>query len=158
MGGRRREEGFSFIELMATLAIIAIILGVGVPMYGTFTQDSAVRGTTADLVGAMNDARSRAVAERQPIRLEAIDAAWENGWQTIRVSDGALLLITRRTEPTQLRISEAGENVFVEYDAEGRATPRTFRVEVEDAQTGAPIRDVTVSAFGRVQIQASHQP
>ena len=44
------------------------------------------REAVASLVAALNDARSRAVAERMPVRVRAIGGDWRNGWQTVRIN------------------------------------------------------------------------
>lgn len=59
-----KQKGFSLIELMATLAIAAIVLSIAIPSYQTAVQNN--RRTTAvnELATALQLARSTAISQR----------------------------------------------------------------------------------------------
>src|ERR1043166_1553310 len=65
----RRRPGFTLIELMVVLALIAVMTAVIIPeMRGTF-QDALLRSSARKLVDVLSLANSRAVTLNQPQRV-----------------------------------------------------------------------------------------
>jgi prepilin-type N-terminal cleavage/methylation domain-containing protein len=63
---RRRAAGFTLVELMVTLAVAAILIAVGVPMFVARLPETRLRAAAHDLAGQMRLARSLAVANDTP--------------------------------------------------------------------------------------------
>ncbi len=63
------QRGVTLIELMITLAVVAIVVMAGLPMLGDFTRDSRVVSRTNDLVATLNFARSEAVKRAEFVSL-----------------------------------------------------------------------------------------
>jgi len=84
----KKNSGFTLIELMITLAIVAILLTVGVPSLKTFMQGNQLVAATNELVSALHVARSEAIKHNVRVSVcESSDGAnctatgnWENGW------------------------------------------------------------------------------
>jgi type IV fimbrial biogenesis protein FimT len=58
----RRSGGFTLIELMVTITLIAILMLLAVPAFGTWSADSRVRSAAESLQNALRLAQSSAVA------------------------------------------------------------------------------------------------
>jgi type IV fimbrial biogenesis protein FimT len=81
---RRTEFGFTLIELMVTLVIMALVITIGVPGLTDFIASQRVRTTASDLVADMSLARAEAIKEsRQAImeRLAGATSTWKDGWR-----------------------------------------------------------------------------
>ena len=84
----KKNSGFTLIELMITLAIVAILLTVGVPSLTAFMQGNRLISSTNELVSALHVARSEAIKLNVRVSVcESSDGAncsttgnWENGW------------------------------------------------------------------------------
>ena len=57
-----RSGGFSLIELMVTITLIAILMLLAVPAFGTWSADARVRSTAESLQNALRMAHMTAVA------------------------------------------------------------------------------------------------
>lgn len=104
-----RSRGFTLIELMIGLVLVAILLGIGLPSFRSFILNQQLRATTSDLRMALTLARSEAVKRNRMVELQASDEGegWGSGWSipSPNVGDGDLLShqqkgdITIATEP-----------------------------------------------------------
>lgn len=94
-----RNSGFTLIELMVTISVLAILLSIAVPSFQSFVLNSRLTATTNDLASALAVARSEAVkrATRVTVCKSANSGAasptcstganWQDGW--IVFVDGA---------------------------------------------------------------------
>ncbi|MEB1220701.1 Tfp pilus assembly protein FimT/FimU [Xanthomonas campestris pv. campestris] len=59
----RHRGGFTLIELMVTVAVLAIVLAVAVPAFGTLIRSSRLTSNANEVVAALQLARSEAVRQ-----------------------------------------------------------------------------------------------
>ncbi len=58
---RRRSAGFTLLELMITISVLAILVGVGIPSFRDMMRRNRLVTQTNELIGALALARSEAV-------------------------------------------------------------------------------------------------
>jgi type IV fimbrial biogenesis protein FimT len=94
MSSPKSQLGFTLIELMVTIAIVAILLTLGVPSMRDLLERNAVSGHINGFVGSVNLSRSEAMKRGIPVvmcRSNDPDTAatptclgagsnWEGGW------------------------------------------------------------------------------
>ncbi|WP_130804871.1 pilus assembly FimT family protein [Acinetobacter ihumii] len=60
-----KNRGFTLIELMVTIAVLAIIATMAAPSFGDMMATQNLNRSTQDLIFTFNQARSKAVLERR---------------------------------------------------------------------------------------------
>lgn len=165
------RNGFTLIELVITLAIVAVLLAIGLPGFGEalgrLRVQTAMHRVSTDLAMA----RSSAIMRRAPVVAcpgTGMDgcsggADWSGGWIVFADPDG-----NRRPDTVAelLRVSDAPSGAggrlrlgatrhFVRYQRDGRSagTNLTVRVCSGEALAG----EVIVNNLGRVR-SARPQP
>jgi type IV fimbrial biogenesis protein FimT len=83
-----RPSGFTLIELMVTLAVLAIAVTIAVPSYQNLITTNRIAGGINDFVGSLHYARSEAI--KRGLRVTvcksadgstcATSGAWTQGW------------------------------------------------------------------------------
>ena len=63
------SSGFTLIELMVTIAVLAIIVGIAAPNISTQLANQRVKSTAATLANALTEAKVESVLRRQNIRV-----------------------------------------------------------------------------------------
>lgn len=63
------SSGFTLLEFMLTIAILAIIVSIGVPNFRDFVRNSRIAGAANDIITDFNLARSEAVKRHVPVTL-----------------------------------------------------------------------------------------
>lgn len=84
----RRHGGFTLIELMVAIFVLAILLGVAVPSFRDAALGSRLTAYANDLVASAQIARSEAIKRNATVLMCAsedgeecgTDAGWEVGW------------------------------------------------------------------------------
>jgi type IV fimbrial biogenesis protein FimT len=84
----KRQTGFTITELMVVVAIVAILMGIGVPSYRYITNSYRMSAEVNGLLGDLQYARSEAIKEGQTVTACVSTNgtqctggnAWARGW------------------------------------------------------------------------------
>jgi len=160
----RPQMGFTILELMSTIAVLGILLGLGVPMFFEIINNNRTIAQANNLVSALNYARSEAVKRGDPVSVcsstDSSTCAADTDWSTgfIAFTDATGVAGTRdvgdvvlqawgATEGLQL---DSGANA-VRFRATGMAaTAVVFGLQKEGCK-GDRARQIEVFAAGRIR-------
>jgi type IV fimbrial biogenesis protein FimT len=163
-----RHSGFTLVELMITLALVAILATVGVPSFIDFIANNRVIVQTNELVGALNLARSEAVKRgaRVTVCRRATDTScgdtWNNGW-LVFVDAGAAGSVDTGDEvlrvwgATNSAVSLVSTQNAVQFQNLGLTTNTTFTLTPTPCH-GPRVRSVDVSVSGRISTVKANCP
>lgn len=89
-GNSAQQVGFTLIELMVVVGIVAILGTIGVPSFRDMLLNQRL-GTTAQAFGsALSFARMEAIQRAQSVKVAALSGNdWSSGW-SVRVEQGGL--------------------------------------------------------------------
>jgi type IV fimbrial biogenesis protein FimT len=138
------DAGFSLIELMVTIAVLAIIVTIGIPSFQSLFENSRLNRANDDFIAAVNLARSEAITRELPAGGVVVlcernaagtacsgDAAWADGLMVLEMDAGGnVLQVIRVWDPVATAAVAAGAN-GVAFSSDGRANPAVgFAVSV----------------------------
>ncbi len=94
----KKNSGFTLLELLITLAIVAILLTVGVPSLRSMMQGNQLVSSTNELLSALHVARSEAIKSNGRVTICessngtscAATGDWKDGWIVFIDADGLL--------------------------------------------------------------------
>ena len=100
---RRSARGFTAIELMVVVAIVAILTAIAAPYMGQMVRTQRLRTTSFDVFASLTLARSEAIKRNVSVTMTPVGGDWAKGW-TITDANGNLL----RTQGAADQITIAG--------------------------------------------------
>lgn len=85
---RRLAKGFTLVELMVTISVLAVLMAVGIPSFQGVIASSRVTTATNDFMATLAQARSNAIRRGARVTVcKSADGAtcvttggWEQGW------------------------------------------------------------------------------
>jgi len=81
MTNRLDKHGFTVVELMVTLAIAAVLIGMALPALNGFVTQRTISARVNDFVIAINYARSEAAKMGSTVSVQAVDESdGDNEW------------------------------------------------------------------------------
>lgn len=157
---RTHGDGFTLLELMVAIAILAIIATVGVPAFNNLIRDNSAKAEANLLLHSIHLARSEAVKRGAAIWISPLTANnWSSGWE-IRIDDGngafnsATDTLFKRFDPLQGTVSNAPARLLI--SAQGTLTsPSTavaFKLKPSGCQNNEQ-RQISVDRSGRASVQ-----
>lgn len=79
---KSRQRGFTLIELMISLAVLGVIVGIAMPSMRAIILNQRVRSVAFDLASSMLYARSEAGKRDTTVNVAQAAAGWQDGWVT----------------------------------------------------------------------------
>ena len=74
----KQQHGFTLVELLYTLAVAALIIGVGIPAFTNTMRNTSMTASTNSIVTALHSARSEAIKRRARVTVCPAELAGEN--------------------------------------------------------------------------------
>lgn len=152
----KKHTGYTLIELMTILAVIAILLSVGLPQMNIFFQSNRMVSNTNDIVAGLHVTRSEAIKQQMRVTMCQSDnqltctgnGKWEEGFIVFQDSNGnasadageRILRVNAGAsgEQVTIRTNDAAANLILNAVTftsrglpkllNGTSTPGTFRV------------------------------
>jgi type IV fimbrial biogenesis protein FimT len=150
-----RRAGFTVIELMITLVVLAVLLRLAVPSYRDLVLGTRIKNAASDIYGSLMLARSEAIKRNANVTLTPAGGQWANGWQ---VAAGATVLESHGALANLAVECPAGTacTQTLTYGRNGRLSsgPISLSVDVSPAPSPrrVPMRCVSVDLSGRVNV------
>lgn len=114
------QKGFTLIELMVTITIVAVLLSVGIPAFSSVVNQQQLKGATETLASDLRRARSAAIAggASSDVVME-FDVSDASDW-TYTLANGSDLIVTRNSADFSNVISvTTSTGAFSDADADG---------------------------------------
>ena len=143
------QSGFTLVELMVTIAILAILTALAAPAMGDFISGQRVRTLASDFNMVLIKTRSEAIKRNRSVTLNANSQGWNSGWTIADPAnpDGAALA-THTVSSTGAAVVTASLTQLV-YTGSGRITAATAPTFVFSSSSTREVRCVSVDPSGR---------
>lgn len=145
------SPGFTLIELMVTVAVAALLLGIAAPSFRDMTVRNRVSTYSNDLIASVNYARSEAVRRGAPISIcrsgdgTSCSGSWSDGWIVFANTDndnpadvdaGEMVLKAQQgLAPNYTLGADASFVTSVTYRSDGAANDTGMFAVCHDAST-----------------------
>ncbi len=149
MNKRKTQGGFTVVEIMVALSVLAILLSLAVPNFSSFSSARQLGTTVFDLHSDLMLARSEALKRNRQVSVEPKGEDWSDGWEVVTEDDEVL---SERTASSQMVAVEEGSVDAVTFNGDGRVTGVAGSLEIGLGLSGAGdehARCIKISATGR---------
>ena len=150
-------RGYTLVELLVTMVVVAILVGVAFPSAREMYTRGLVSSTVNDMVMAVNIARSEGARRGGQVEMRATtpddDAnEWGPGWTVVDARDDTVLQ-TFGAAGGNLTLDGTDEVTAIAFDARGMPTP-AMSVDVCSPDGGVRIAITPVGRTTREEVTA----
>jgi type IV fimbrial biogenesis protein FimT len=154
---KRNNAGFTILELMVVIAIIAILSAIAVPNMIGWRERAKLRGAIANLRGDLQWAKTRAIREHAPVSVLFYTNRYEifvdNGAGGVTAADyirnGDEPLVRSRQLPASVTIDLDLPNIDqTQFDSRGRC-PGVGTLVLQDS-TGEQ-KQISINPLGQIR-------
>lgn len=144
--GRMRYgmSGFTLVELMIVVSVLAILVAAALPNYNDFVKNQRVKTASFELFSSLVLARSEALTRNSAVTVAPAGGNWASGWE---VRAGATLLRKQEALPG---IATTGSTATISYNGSGRlGTALAGGITISASGVGITTRCITIDPSGR---------
>lgn len=164
----QHSSGLSLLELMATVAVAAILATIAVPSYLTMIQNNRLTSQVNELIASLALARSEAIKGGTTVYVcssddqsNCVDDKWSDGWLvwsdedgdgTLDTSDSVLKAFASEVDASVLSIAKNSTSKVMKFRTDGSTTTPASYLFCDERGAGHA-RMVTVSRVGRARVE-----
>ena len=148
---RQFATGFTAIELMVVVSIVAILAALAAPSFSPLIENWRVRESAEQLQSTLYYARSEAIKRGGGISVAAKDGAdWSSGWQVKSGTD----VVQNTDQPTGVVVSvtdsESKSLLSIDIDRWGKLekTPLAFSLQPKGADPSSAHTEMLCISLG----------
>ena len=156
----QRARGFTLIEMMVTVAILAVLMAVVSPSFDNLRLSSTLTGIANQLAASANLARTTAIARNTKVQMCPPDASgtacsttgdWAQGWVLLA---GTTVIANESAVSAGFKVTAANTaaNKLEFFSTGAGATQATFTVCRNTPSVGSEERTVGVRATGKTTV------
>lgn len=162
-----KQTGFTLIELMVTIAVLAILLSVAIPNYQNMVLTNRMAAQANQVITALNYARSEAVKRGTTATVCSTSGGaacagstnWSTGWMVFADANGDG---TVGVDEAVLRVWPAlntgntlntGTRLRITFTSTGFATGYADTFRLCDTRGKADARAIVINAMGRSYVE-----
>ena len=169
----RRNAGFTLIELVTTMSVMAILSGIAAPSFAGFIERQRASAAISSLMTHMSLARMAAISRNQrAVLCPTSDGAhceastdWSQGWMLFldedgnRMPDGSDEVVRVDLEPTSkhLRVASTSGRQQLRYLPDGRSAGTNLTISICN-KAGELLGQVIVNNMGRPRSERPKVP
>ena len=149
-----RNRGFTVVELMIVLVILAILGGIAMPNLRQALTNQRLRNAATDFVSALLIARSEAIKRGADVQIAPLSPSdWTSGWNVVSVTDNEQV---ERTESLGNWVDVEYAPDAIVYQRSGRlAGPGVQLIEFRASKGTANARCVWIDPSGMPRLTAT---
>jgi type IV fimbrial biogenesis protein FimT len=149
IGRNRPQQGFTLVELMIGVVLVAVLLGIGMPLFSDFVLNQRLRATSSDLRIALTLGRSEAIKRNTVVELLPDAGGWGAGW-TIPSPTVGEPDILNHVQSGDVAITTTPANATPEFSPAGRAAAAIkFEIDIEP-DTGGTLGCLQLALDGKL--------
>lgn len=130
-----KQSGATLLELMVVLAVSAILLGIGIPSFGSLAHTSRLSSATNEMISSLHLTRSEAIKRRSRVVLCtsatgtscAGSGGWHQGWVVFHdannntaLDSGEAVIQARPSLPTGMQLTgNPSVSRYISYASDG---------------------------------------
>ncbi|WP_456418113.1 GspH/FimT family pseudopilin [Thiolapillus sp.] len=150
----RKIRGFTLVELLITILVIAILLSLAAPSFRSLLDRNAATATANDILSSILLARSEAIKREQPVIFSgsADFSTWQVAADTDNNGSGDDIVVEHSQGSNHVDVTPKGAAATITFNSRGRANLNTnndfFTITKNDTT-----RFVCFSSTGRPRIE-----
>jgi len=143
----KKHSGFTLIEALTAVVMLAILTAVALPNYRIFVQSQKVRQASYDLTSSLLFARSEAIKRNATVTMDQATGGWTNGWQ---IAAGGVSLRSQDAYPGGITITNSDSLTAISYSGDGRLSGggSTFKIGSAEISSSVTARCVVIQLGG----------
>ena len=123
---RSAQRGFTMVEMMVTVSVLAIMLAAASPSMVTFVASQRVKTSSFDVYSTLMFARSEAIKRRDNVSIVSSTTDWTSGWTVQDASNNVL-----RSQDGPKGVTVTSSSATLTYGLDGRLTTSGALLTVE---------------------------
>ena len=138
-----RKKGFTLIELIITIALIAVIATLAAPSLGDLLEKQKLKKSTDELIAVLKEARAKSILEAKNVTLKLDSDAKDDGY----------VLNWKPTSPSKMKTFAGNEIKFTRqgfYEGYIDSKPPKIQLCQNNGVESNLSKTITLDKFGKI--------